>query len=223
MKPILRGRDIQRYRTKWAGLWLIVTFPSLHLNIEDYPAVKRHLLSYGKEKLEQTGTLLSNGTKSRKKTPHAWFELQDTCAYHAEFAKEKVVYPNMTKYRPFLYDTDGYLTNQKCFIITGNNLKYLVALLNSWLFEFAFKDKFPELLGGTRELSKIFFVNLSIPPVTPKNQQLVEQIEVLVDQIFTIKKDNPSADTVVLEGQIDQTIHQLYGLTTEQIKIIEGE
>ena len=83
IKPVLRGRDIQRYRAQWAGLWMIATFPSLHLGINDYPAVKRHLLSYDKKRLEQAGKTLSDGRKSRKKTPHHWFELQDTCAYHA--------------------------------------------------------------------------------------------------------------------------------------------
>ncbi|MCY3627068.1 MAG: hypothetical protein OXG88_05455, partial [Gammaproteobacteria bacterium] len=85
IKPILRGRDIKRYHTNWAELWLIATFPSLHLDIENYPAIKRHLLTYGIEKLEQAGKTLPDGNKSRKRTPHAWFELQDTCAYHAEF------------------------------------------------------------------------------------------------------------------------------------------
>ena len=85
IKPILRGRDIKRYYINWADLWLIATFPSLHLDIENYPAIKRHLLTYGKARLEQAGKKLPDGSKSRKRTPHAWFELQDTCAYHAEF------------------------------------------------------------------------------------------------------------------------------------------
>ncbi len=105
LKPILRGRDIKRYRAEWAGLWVIATLPSLHVDIENYPAIKRYLLSYGKEKLEQTGETLVDGSKSRKKTPHQWFELQDTCAYHAEFERDKLVYPNMTKFLPFVFDT----------------------------------------------------------------------------------------------------------------------
>ena len=55
IRPILRGRDIKRYGYTWADLWLIATFPSRHYNIENYPAVKEYLLSFGKERLEQTG------------------------------------------------------------------------------------------------------------------------------------------------------------------------
>ena len=55
IRPILRGRDIKRYGYNWADLWLIATFPSRHYNIEEYPAVKKFLLSFGMERLEQTG------------------------------------------------------------------------------------------------------------------------------------------------------------------------
>ena len=71
IRPILRGRDIKRYGYDWAKLYLIATFPSRHYDIEQYPAVKQHLLSFGKERLEQTGKTYSvNGekVKARKKT-----------------------------------------------------------------------------------------------------------------------------------------------------------
>ena len=55
IRPILRGRDIKRYAFTFADLWIIATFPSRHYEIEDFPAIKRHLLSYGIERLEQTG------------------------------------------------------------------------------------------------------------------------------------------------------------------------
>ena len=54
-RPILRGRDMKRYGYDFADLWLICTFPSKHYNIDDYPAIKEHLLSFGMERLEQTG------------------------------------------------------------------------------------------------------------------------------------------------------------------------
>ena len=81
IRPILRGRDIKRYGYEWAELWLIATFPSRHYNIEDYPAVKQYLLSFGIERLEQTGKVHNvNGEriKSRKKTNNKWFETQDS-------------------------------------------------------------------------------------------------------------------------------------------------
>ena len=54
IKPVLRGRDIRRWRAQWAGKWLIATLPSLQLDIENYPAVKKHLLSYGVKRPTRT-------------------------------------------------------------------------------------------------------------------------------------------------------------------------
>ena len=68
LKPMVRGRDIRRYKADWQGLWLIATFPALGVSIDDYPAVKKHLLNFGKARLEQSGKRLSDGTRSRKKT-----------------------------------------------------------------------------------------------------------------------------------------------------------
>ena len=168
IRPILRGRDIKRYGYEWAELWLIATFPSRHYNIDEYPAIKQYLLSFGIERLEQTGkTHIVNGekVKSRKKTHNKWFETQDSISYWEDFFKPKIIYPNMTKYMPFAYDNQGYLTNQKCFIMTGAHLPYLTAFLNSNIFKICYRDCFPELQGGTRELSKIFFENIRIPQI----------------------------------------------------------
>ena len=84
IRPILRGRDIKRYSYDWAELWLIATFPSRHYDIEQYPAVKEYLLSFGIERLEQTGkTYVINGetVKARKETSNKWFETQDSISY----------------------------------------------------------------------------------------------------------------------------------------------
>jgi Methylase of polypeptide chain release factors len=86
IKPVLRGRDIERYRYKWAGLWIICTFPSKKIDIDQYPALKEYLASFG-ERLLQDGE-----PGHRKKTPHKWYETQDNIAYYPEFEKEKIVW-----------------------------------------------------------------------------------------------------------------------------------
>ena len=122
IRPILRGRDIKRYGYEFAGLYIITTFPSLKIDIEIYPAVKQHLLSFGYDRLKQTGD-----KGARKKTNNKWFETQDSISYWEEFFKHKIVYPNMTKFMPFLLDKKNFMTNQKCFIMTGEKLAYLTA------------------------------------------------------------------------------------------------
>ncbi|MEG1708824.1 MAG: Eco57I restriction-modification methylase domain-containing protein, partial [Acinetobacter sp.] len=100
IRPILRGRDIKRYGYDWAELYLIATFPSRHYDIEEYPAVKDHLLSFGIERLEQTGKeYIINGEhiKARKKTNNKWFETQDSISYWEDFDKPKIIYPDIVQ------------------------------------------------------------------------------------------------------------------------------
>ncbi len=54
------------------------------------------------------------------------------------------------------------------------------------------------------------------------DEPIVKQIEAPVDKILETKNQNPSADISHLEKQIDQLVYELYGLTQEEIKIIEN-
>ena len=183
IRPILRGRDIKRYGYEFADIYIITTFPSLKIDIELYPAVKQHLLSFGYDRLKQTGE-----KGARKKTNNKWFETQDSIGYWEDFSKQKIVYPNMTKFMPFFLDNENFLVNQKCFIMTGEKLAYLTAFLNSNIFKICYRDNFPELQGGTRELSKIFFEQVKIPNI----QHIInEDFDILVDDIQK-GKDNAS-------------------------------
>ena len=213
IRPILRGRDIKRYGYDWANLYLIATFPSRHYDIEKYPAVKQYLLSFGIERLEQTGkTHIVNGekVKARKKTNNKWFETQDSISYWEDFYKPKIMYPNMTKYIPFYFDKKGFYQNDKSFMITGKHVAYLTAFLNSSLFKFCFLDNFPELQGGTRELRKIFFDKIPILKVTNEiNNSFVPIVE-SIQQEYTTQKAK----------KIDSMLFDLYNLSDKEREII---
>ncbi len=210
IKPILRGRDIKRYKAEFADLWLIATFPALNLNIDDYPAIKEYLEQY-LPKIKQTGETFidENGKKqkTRKKTGNKWFETQDQIAYYEEFEKEKIIYPNMTKYLPFILDNNKFYTNQKCFIVTGQKLKYIVSILNSALSHHYIKQNLPELQGGTRELSKVFFVHHPIPKIPAEKQK---PFEILVDYILFLKSQPNNKQSFYFEQIIDGMVYELY-------------
>ena len=151
IRPILRGRDIKRYGYNWAGLWLIATFPSRHYDIEKYPTVKNYLLSFGKERLEQTGKVhVINGEriKARKKTNNKWFETQDSISYWEDFSKPKVVYPETTLGAYFALDKDGYFIDKTGFILISKDAEYLQKTLSSKLFEYAYKKIFSSIELG---------------------------------------------------------------------------
>ncbi|NDW11838.1 type II restriction endonuclease [Bacteroides sp. 214] len=202
IRPILRGRDIRRYGYNWANLWLINThngtkekFP--RILIEDYPALKAHLDQY----LDKISKRADQGD-----TP---YNLRN-CAYLEDFDKPKIIYPNMTKYMPFVYDEDKFVTNQKCFIITGQNMAYLTAFFNSSIFKFCFRDSFPELQGGTRELSKIFFDKIPVKKISGESDELFKTA------INRLQSDYTKEQTIV----IDNMLFDLYDLTVEERKVI---
>ena len=151
IRPILRGRDIKRYGYNWAGLYLIATFPSRHYDIEQYPAVRDYLLSFGKERLEQTGKVYTvNGekVKARKKTNNKWFETQDSISYWEDFSKPKVVYPETTLGAYFALDSNAYFIDKTGFILISENAEYLQKTLSSKLFEYAYKKIFSSIELG---------------------------------------------------------------------------
>ena len=136
IRPILRGRDIKRYGYEWADLWLIATFPSRHYDIEEYPAVKTYLLSFGIERLEQTGKkYVINGeeVKARKKTNNKWFETQDSINYWQDFFQPKIIWKIIGNRLGFALENKNMILNNACYILTcaDGRLEYLEAMLNS--------------------------------------------------------------------------------------------
>ena len=121
----------------------------------------------------------------------------------------------MTKFMPFVFEQDGYMTNQKCFIITGKCLEFLTAFLNSSVFKFCFRDAFPELQGGTRELSKIFFDKIPVPQPNPNANANFKKLITKTQK--GIKFDE---DTKVFEIEIDNMIFDLYELSQREKETI---
>ncbi len=72
----------------------------------------------------------------RKEGSYQWYEIQDTIGYYKEFAKPKIVFPDLAKESRMAYDTMGYFVGDTGNIIPTNDL-YLLGLLNSKLiFEY---------------------------------------------------------------------------------------
>ena len=206
----MRGRDIKRYGYDWAGLYLIATFPSKKYNIEELPAIKNHLLSFGKERLEQTGKKY-NGFTARKKTNNKWFETQDSIAYWDDFDKPKIVWAELSRTgNSFVFDNSKMFLGNTGYILTANNddlsmLYYLLGFLNSrivlfyldlictrfddngwrWLRQFTEVIPIPLMTSEhTKELSNI------VKSVDKQNQKSIsENINDVVAKIYDLDKD----------------------------------
>ena len=68
--------------------------------------------------------------------------------------------------------------------------------------------------------SSIYPEDLRQIPIA-SNADLEEGIEIKVNQILLTKKENPAADTSFFEAEIDRLVYELYGLTEEEIEIVE--
>jgi hypothetical protein len=221
IKPFLAGRDIKRYQIPTVDKFLLLfrsgstkamfgkmdEEPAWKQLKNNYPAICQHLEPF-KDK-----------AKIRTDKGEYWWELR-ACAYYDEFEKPKIVYPNICRQPEFIIDKASFYTNQKCFII-ANDDRYLLAVLNSKVTYFLFQQLLPTLRGGFYEPSSIYFKTFPIPHALPEKK---EQIIELVNQIITNKSNNGAApaDTTALEAEIDRLVYALYGLTEEEIAIVEG-
>jgi adenine-specific DNA-methyltransferase len=213
IKPILRGRDLKKFSYEPPNLWLICTFPSLKINIEEYPSLKNHFLKIGQTRLEQSGRL-----GSRKKTANKWFETQDSISFWKDFERPKIIWGEISDVPKFAYDDEHYYAEATTFLLTGENLKYLLAILNSKVSQWYF-DQIGTTTGmGTNRWKKYKIELLPIKDIDENEQHSFID---LVDKIISAKKENPKADTSQLENEIDKLVYKLYNLTPEEIKIIE--
>ena len=207
IRPILRGRDIKRYGYNWTGLYLIATFPSRHYDIEQYPAVKNYLLTFGIERLEQTGeTHIINGekVKARKKTNNKWFETQDSISYWEDFSRPKIVWGNLNLTASYaLVEDDSFINAPSPMIVPAS--KYLLAVLNSKLADYYIRQLGVTRNGGYFEYKPMFVEKLPVPANCSKETMLF--IEACVD----------ASD----ETAIDKTVYSLYGLTDEEKLLVE--
>ena len=99
------------------------------------------------------------------------------------------------------------------------SLKYILGLLNSKLFQYIMYKMTFEKTKGAFTKAKIFHYYELPVKICDLSQQKVIIDE--VEKVMATKESSPSADTSALESEIDSLVYQLYGLTEEEIKIVE--
>ena len=236
IRPILRGRDVKRYDYEWAGLWLI----NIHngydtkprINIDNFPKLKLYL-----DKFEPKLSKRSD----KGVTP---YNLRN-CAYLDEFEKEKILCARMVQSPKFAYDINNNIPDNTAYCIIGENLKFLLAFLNSTavykIFNFFYAG------GGLEGEIKINRLEiLPIPQITPQNENLANEIINLVDEILKanekIKLYEKHMATLTLDEKleakenidtlndkikasdekINKLVFELYELTSNEIALITG-
>ena len=221
IKLLLRGRDLRRWEAAFADEYLIAIASSANnewpwsnavtvseaeqVFSETYPAIYQHLSGY-RERLV-----------ARADQGMFYWELR-SCAYYAEFDKPKIVYPDISSSMRACYDTTKALCLQSAYILPTNDFS-LLAILNSRLFDWYAKHKFQSLNdpwagGGLRFIAQY----MRHAPIADRTSAQKAELSGLVEQIL---EDPENENVRALEKEIDALVYRLYGLTTNEIALIE--
>ncbi len=137
----------------------------------------------------------------------------------------KIIVAGMSKEIEAVYDSGETVAGKSTSIVLCNDsdrLKYLLGILNSKRSSFVLNIIFNSLKMdggfinvGTREISSI--------RLPLENQTKIKKLINYVNTIISQKNHVPSADTSTWEREIDRLVYELYGLTDEEIAIVECE
>ncbi len=198
IKPILRGRDIKRYRVDFADLWLINTHNGYGnvppIDINDYPAIKAQLDQYW-DKLEKR--------QDKGITP---YNLRN-CAYVDEFEKEKIVWLEMSPRANFAYLPEPCFVLNTSYILTGNKLKWILAILNSSVLEAYFPLISTDVRGKTRRYIKQY---VELLPVAEFDEHFAKFLEPCVDSVQLAKRSGKTLQSAFFEQLIDGLVYEFY-------------
>lgn len=192
-----------------------MVFTRRGINIDHYPAVKKHLELY-KTSLEPKPKGFKGEWPGRKEGSYKWYEIQDSIDYYSEFEKAKIIYQVFQVKPCFAYDINGNYCNNAIWIIPEGS-KQLCAFLNSKIGWFLISSHCTAIQNGY-QLIFDYFGKIPIP----NNLNESKGIEELFDSIITIQKDDTKVDTTAIEEEIDNLLYSILELTDEEIALIEN-
>ena len=116
----------------------------------------------------------------------------------------------------FAYDNSQFYLVNSAFMLSGNNIKYLTAFLNSQIIDW-YMAKIASTSGmGTIEWTKSSVEKIPIPQITTFKEIVSE----IVDRVIELKATDPIVNTSDLETEVERTVCEYYMLTEREIKTI---
>jgi hypothetical protein len=234
IKPLLQGEDIRRWHITPKDRWLI--FTRRGINIEVYPAIKKHLAQW---KEDLTPKISSDQKRGRKPGRYQWYEIQDDVAYYSIFDAPKIIFPDIAKEPRFYLDKSGaYLANTGYAL--GTDDSYLLGILNSRLCWFAISNiSIPFGVRAGKFRYRLIYQYMEKVPIRAINMQDVadrarhDRMVTLVERMLTLHRQLAAAKTgpeqtqlqrqiEATDRQIDRLVYELYDLTEDEIRIVEA-
>ncbi len=142
-----------------------------------------------------------------------------------ESEAEKIIVGGMNKTLECFYDIGEFLAGKSTTIIYNNaHLKFITAILNSKLMSFYYQTFYNSmsLSGG---FFRIGAPQLKKLPIAFPNDNVIQQVEEYVDQVMDLMETHTENEACVMEvmSKIDEAVYQAYGLSDEEIKIVEEQ
>ena len=213
LHPLCHGRDIERYAVRSRERRILYVDSSI--NLSTYPNTEKWLLTF-KEELDKRN--------QGKSDIIAWNSLHRPRVKSELDLKEKILVQNTrnealkTRICAVLDDKSVYGSQGVNFIIPNDvhaSLRYLLGILDSTLINYLFATRFLNLAIKAEYLKQL---RIPIPSAL-----ILKQLESLVSKVLELKKVNIEADTTSLEYQIDFLVYHLYGLTYDEVLIVDPE
>jgi len=177
----------------------------LKIDIELFPAIKQHLLSFGYDRLKQTGDV-----GARKKTNNQWFETQDSISYWDDFSKPKIIWKRVGSILKFCYDENGTMALDSTCFATGIYMKFLVCFMNSSIGNYLLLDS-PKTGTGDLLISVQAVEPIVVPLPSDENLQLTNALFELA-----LKEDN-------VNSKINNIFYNIFEFTEEEIQFLEEQ
>jgi len=217
LKKLLKGKDIKKYVINWSGYYVIYPYD------KNSRALSEATLKYEYPNAFKYLKDCKNVLKGRDyfdNSPKKWFELWNQRSFE-NFQLNRIITPEITDRNNFVL-TNSFYGNTKTYHIipkdkSPDHYLFLLGLLNSTLLDFIYKKITTPQAGGFYAYKTQFLSKLPIRAV--KQHKPYSEI---VSKILKAKDENPMADIKDLERQLDKMVYNLYELTEEEIKIIEG-
>jgi type I restriction-modification system DNA methylase subunit len=232
--PLLSGEDIRRYIFHPTNQWII--FTRRGVDIDRYPAIRTHLENWKQDLTPKRNTRANRG---RKPGNYLWYEIQDDVAYYPVFEGPKLIFPDICKGPRFAFDTEGHYLANTAYCL-GTDDRYLLGVLNSRLFWFAISHiSIPfGIRAGEYRYRLIYQYMEKVPIRVIDHANKADSVShgdivKLVDQTLAWHKNlgtakTPQEKTVLgrqisaTDAQIDRLVYELYGLTPEEIAIVQS-
>ena len=216
IKPLLGGKEVRRYSIEYAEKYLIWTY--IGVPIENYPAIFTHLKQFQSE------------LQKRSDQGNYWWELR-ACDYYDKFEKSKIIYPDIATNCRFFLDEQGFFGSNTTYFIPGRDL-FLLGILNSLLAQFYFVQVCAGLEGSSETYLRFFGQYIQNFPVRPSEKSQRDKIALFAERMLSLQKKNPRTpqeqemvkrEIESTDRAIDKLVYELYGLSEEEIKIVESK